>query len=143
MDTLPGTALKSFPYEANKEQLLYTFSAAAGEAPHTITEQWFAFFGGKQRYELNADMRIRIYIDGESPASLDFHALARALSPALARGQGRSGSSLAYRDPDLGPHPGLLLFESARGAGLTVRPGVCPNWGGRLCAPHYTDHLGM
>jgi hypothetical protein len=72
LDTLPGTALKSFPYTANKEQLLYTFSAAAGEAPHTITEQWFAFFGGKQRYEPNADMRIRIYIDGESPASLDF-----------------------------------------------------------------------
>ena len=68
-----GNALKSFRYKANTEQLLYNFSAPATNAPHTITEQWFALFGGPNAVAApNADMQIRIYIDGESPASLDF-----------------------------------------------------------------------
>jgi hypothetical protein len=71
-----GGALKSFPASANAEQLLFNFSkppAAGQTAPHVITEQWFSLFGSiRHAYDPNTDARVRIYVDGEAVASLDF-----------------------------------------------------------------------
>lgn len=71
-----GNALKSFQVQGGQEQLLFQFSqepVAGNTAPHVVTEQWFSLFGGpRAAYEPNTDARIRVYVDGETEASVDF-----------------------------------------------------------------------
>lgn len=69
-----GAALKSFTIAPRTEQTLFTFTAPASSdgSPHTITEQWFSFFGGKKRYNPNIDCRIRVYLEGSKTPNLDF-----------------------------------------------------------------------
>ena len=64
--------MKSFSYaikhgfiHANEEKTLYEHDSGQ---PGVITEQWFT-----GRLTMNQDTRIRIYIDGEKEASLDFN----------------------------------------------------------------------
>ena len=64
--------MKSFSYaikhgfiQANVEKTLYEHNSGQ---PGVITEQWFT-----GRLTMNQDTRIRIYIDGEMEASLDFN----------------------------------------------------------------------
>lgn len=77
-----GAALKSFPYPGCvggvcHEQVLFQFNETVGDfgTPHTITEQWFALFGGGDTdvpYNPNPDARIRVYIDGNEEPDLDY-----------------------------------------------------------------------
>jgi hypothetical protein len=57
-------------------QVLFQFSqapAAGNTHPHVITEQWFSLFGSARApYDPNTDARIRVYVDNEVNASLDF-----------------------------------------------------------------------
>ncbi|XP_062503637.1 uncharacterized protein LOC134180488 [Corticium candelabrum] len=58
-----SSAIKGGSLASNKEKILYSRSTGPG----VITEQWFT-----GREAMNEDTRIRIYIDGETEASLDF-----------------------------------------------------------------------
>jgi len=59
-----SSAIKGGTLEANQEKILYEHSTGQ---PGVITEQWFT--GGNA---MDQDTRIRIYIDNETEASLDF-----------------------------------------------------------------------
>ena len=58
-------AIKNGFINANVEKTLYEHDSGQ---PGVITEQWFT-----GRLTMNQDTRIRIYIDGEMEASLDFN----------------------------------------------------------------------
>ena len=59
-----SSAIKDGLLEANKEKVLYEHNTGQ---PGVITEQWFTGVKG-----MDQDTRIRIYIDNETEASLDF-----------------------------------------------------------------------
>jgi hypothetical protein len=62
-----SSAIKAGLLEANKEKVLYEHNTGQ---PGVITEQWFTGID-----VMDENMRIRIYIDGETEASLDFQLL--------------------------------------------------------------------
>ena len=57
-------AIKNGVLNPNEEQTLYEHNTGQ---PGVITEQWFTGYG------MDENTRIRIYIDGETEASLDFN----------------------------------------------------------------------
>ena len=86
-----GTAIKESPIAAGEEKTAFEHTLPSGATHGAITQQWHGGFG-------NFNLRVRIYVDGETTASVDYEV-------GMAHGAGPNQTHVRGRDDPAGEPP--------------------------------------
>ena len=112
-----GVAVKSLKLAAENETTVFEYSLSLGTASGAVTQQWHA---GNN----NMNLRVRIFVDGEANASVEYPvALAHGAGPVqvtLGAAEGRTSRSSLAGQSDTGFWNNfLVIFQSSVRVTLT------------------------